>query len=484
MSLLLSANIYGQVDSINFLVSTDSVLQSKLKHHTDSLNHLASLQWVKDSLTITAWSNSLKAKVESNFGLDSIRLTSKIDSLKDLRLSTDPYSSNLDSLLQSRQNKLAEITEKQNELTGKAKGKISKWQQSVRSRLDSLRVKGNLPGNLKSPAIPGENELTIPAVDLPEIPSLSTGDFTELSLSPDLSKLNAELPFVSIDGLNGIQDNLSGISDRASFIGELKDNAPQAIESAIGNVDAMTELKKQTNALEALQATTNPMDQVSGLNPDQLKADAVEKTVNHFAGKEEPLSQAMERVSQFKQHYSNVQSLKDLPKKPPNPMKGKPFIERLLPGLGIQIQRKNDYWFDFNPYVGYRFNGRITSGIGWNQRIAFNADERSFVSQSKIYGPRLFGEYNLWKGFCPRGEIEVMNAWIPPLTKNPQPDMSTNEWVWSYFAGLKKSYNISNGINGTAMVMFNLYNPHYKSPYVDRVNMRIGFEFPLKKKQK
>jgi hypothetical protein len=34
------------------------------------------------------------------------------------------------------------------------------------------------------------------------------------------------------------------------------------------------------------------------------------------------------------------------------------------------------------------------------------------------------------------------------------------------------------------MVMFRLFNPDHKSPYVDVVNVRVGFEFPMKKKLK
>ncbi|HPH47357.1 MAG TPA: hypothetical protein PKU83_10125, partial [Chryseolinea sp.] len=37
---------------------------------------------------------------------------------------------------------------------------------------------------------------------------------------------------------------------------------------------------------------------------------------------------------------------------------------------------------------------------------------------------------------------------------------------------------------GTTTIMFNLLNHIDNKPYVDVVNMRFGFEFPMKKKQK
>lgn len=449
----------------------------------DSLNNLANLQWVEDSLTLISWADSLKTKVYNRFNVDSIRLMSKIDSLKSLRLSPESYISRFDSLLLSKQSKFIEIGEKQQELASKSKAKVDQWRQTVRNRLDSLGIKGSLPESIQSVKIPGAEELTLPGLDLPEVPALSPGDFDNMNLSPDLSKLNAELPFVSMDGLKGIQENFNGFGEKVAGISDLSSNPDQFAESVVGRIDAFNEVKEQTKALEELKPPANPLEQLPEANPEEIKEVAAEQTIDHFSGKEEPLNQALEKVSLYKQKYSNVKSIKELPKKMPNPMKDRPFIERLLPGLGIQIQQRNDYWVDFNPYVGYRFTSRLTSGLGWNQRIAFNLDKKSFEKQSRIYGPRIYGEFDLWRGFCPRIEIETMNTMIPPLAQVPQTDLGSRDWVWSYFAGMKKSYRISKRIKGTAMVMFNLYNPHYKSPYVDRVNMRIGFEFPLKKKK-
>lgn len=52
-------------------------------------------------------------------------------------------------------------------------------------------------------------------------------------------------------------------------------------------------------------------------------------------------------------------------------MKEKPLIERIVPGIALQVQKKgDDLMVDFNAYAGYRFTGRITAGLGWNQRVA------------------------------------------------------------------------------------------------------------------
>ena len=107
---------------------------------------------------------------------------------------------------------------------------------------------------------------------------------------------------------------------------------------------------------------------------------AKEKAIDHFAGKQEQLKAAMDKMAKYKQKYSSVSSIKDLPKRPPNAMKGKPLVERLVPGLFFQFQQKNYNLFDFNPYLGYKLSGRFTSGLGWNQRYAYDRRKENWNS--------------------------------------------------------------------------------------------------------
>ena len=73
---------------------------------------------------------------------------------------------------------------------------------------------------------------------------------------------------------------------------------------------------------------------------------------------------------------------------------------------------------------------------------------------------------------------------IPTPTKLSTTDPTKREWVWGAFIGLKKEYRIIRNIKGTAMVMTRLFNPDHKSPYADVLNVRFGFEFPMRKKVK
>ncbi len=192
----------------------------------------------------------------------------------------------------------------------------------------------------------------------------------------------------------------------------------------------------------------------------------------------------MQSISKYKQKFSTITSLNDIPKKAPNEMKGKPLIERIVPGLALQLQKKNDDFFlDINPYIAYRFTKRFSSGAGWNQRIGYDFDNNHWSSsEARIYGPRAFSEYKLGKGFSPRLEVEMMNTFVPPYLKTVPADPGVREWVFGAFVGMKRDYTLYKKVKGTASVMLRLFDPHRKSPYADVINARFGFEVPMKKK--
>jgi hypothetical protein len=81
-------------------------------------------------------------------------------------------------------------------------------------------------------------------------------------------------------------------------------------------------------------------------------------------------------------------------------------------------------------------------------------------------------------------EVEVMNALVAPENQPSRMDLGTRQWVWGAFVGLKKEYRFLKNVKGTALVMTRLFDPEHKSPYADVLNVRIGFEFPMKKKLK
>ena len=131
----------------------------------------------------------------------------------------------------------------------------------------------------------------------------------------------------------------------------------------------------------------------------------------------------------------------------------------------------------------YLISPRLSAGAGWNQRLPF--DGLSVTSDESIYGPRAAFEFKWTKGINFRLLPEIMNTIIPPLIASSKGvDPAYREWVPSIFVGIKKDFTVYKNIKGNTEVLYNLYDKDGMSPYGDRLAVRFGFEFPIKKKVK
>ena len=412
----------------------------------------------------------------SKIDAESKKLNQKLDSLHRLDSPTETLTPKLDSLHGVRRELESKFTSELNALKSKTTDKLN--------ALD-LPPEYGKPLQELSRSV---NELNINS-DVIKIPELKVPGYTlpEIQLPTDLTGKAAD--FGQIDGIGKVPDvkspvdNLGGISEQVSaYKGDVKNIAsgnledvqtlPEAIEQQASKIDGIDELQKQSGVIDQHNA------QLQDLNdPDKAKKKAVEvakkAATDHFAGKQEQLKAAMEKISKYKQKYSSVSSIKDLPKRPPNPMKSKPFVERLVPGVYLQYQQKNFYLLDVNPYVGYKLSGRFRTGLGWNHRYAYDKDNRSFNTRARIYGPRAYVDFKLGKGFIAHVEGESMNAFVPSTLRG-NPDTGHREWVWGMMTGLKKEYKIYKNLKGTALIQYNVFNRYYKAPYVDRLNSRWG----------
>jgi hypothetical protein len=498
---------------VTFAVKAQDIGSLKLNQHSkllDSLQSRSQVQFSTDSFKILSWSDTLKSKITQKFSADSLNYQSKIDSLKNLRLPTEKYTHKLDSIHQKKTALLAEVQAKKDALYSKTKGKLDDWRTKIQQKLGGKELPGEIPGanlagkipNVDMPNMPSlntdvlstdalptqglGNNLQVP--DMPQMPALETPELKNMDLSPDLSSLNKKVSFDGLDKLGGLQDKAGKATEGISALKNISTNPDGAIEAGLNNIDQVDGLKDQLKGVEAIKDNEFMETAEKLKDPEAMKEEVkqvvVQKAINHFAGKEEVLQKAMNQMAKYKQKYESLNSLSDIKKRPPNAMKGKPFIERVVPGIGMQILKNEDLLLDVNPYFGYRVSGRLTSGLGWNQRIGYSLENYYFTSASVIYGPRIYVEVKTWRGFIARAEGELMNTLVPASILRRQSDTHQREWVRSAFVGLKKEYKFFKNVRGTAFMMFNVYNDHRKSPYGDVINSRFGFEFPIRKKAK
>lgn len=463
-SVLSRSTYLGIPDSLKSLLMTDSVDQRAL-YTLDSIQTAAGTSFDKLKSSYDSI-NSTAIKEMST-------IQSRLDSVKNLNLPTTRLTARLDSLMQWKDAKLDSI-----------RAKVDALKNKVEEKIESLALPDELKGKTDELiAMVDKLDVSLPDAEFPELDfgELNFGDIKnplsgttlpelkDLNLSTDLNELTDQVKPIQEKISDVVPENIndlpSTIEDEASKMVQLDD-----VQKQMGEVDDLKEIAGQLNDAEAVK--------------EKLQEEIQQQAVDHFAGKEQQLEKAMETLAKYKKKYASVQSLEDLPKKRPNPMHDKPFVERLVPGIAIQIHRKDIWLVDFNPYLGYRFNERLTAGLGWNQRLGYNFEENEFQPELRIFGPRVYGEFMVAKGFSGRLELEYMKTTVPSQFSSGKTDEKGREWVFGTMVGLKKEYSFVKSIKGTVMLLYNIYDPDHRSPYGDKLNMRFGFEFPLKKTPK
>jgi hypothetical protein len=460
-------------------------LQTSFYQRSDSLKNSLENKlrfWEKAESKLQAKKDSLSSR---NLPTDNVK--QKMDSIGELRNQTvGSFNKKLQSLKENTSKKINEL-----DLPSEAKDKVA----ALTKNMDAVNLLGTdskIPG---VGTIPNPLDKAGSIGEIKNIPATNSGNSFPIGhaakklddINPSGISDTKQIADINGKGANVQADTekVSGYSKDAAQVAkgnvdEVK-NLPKTAEEKAANVSGIKTAEQQTKQLEEYKNMTAKMK-----DQEAIKKEAMEKakkvSVDHFAGKETQLKAAMEKVAKYKQKYSSLNGVKELSKRAPNQMRDKPPIERIVTGLAIQFQKRGDNLLvDFNPYAGYRFTGRIRAGVGWNQRVACNTTSHGLNSTARIFGPRVFGEFKLAKGFSPRGEVEVMNTTVPPLLAGPN-DPQHREWVWGAFVGIKKEYKLWKNVKGTAMVMGRVFNEERKSPYADVLNVRFGFELPMKKK--
>ena len=487
-------NITIQLDSANGKLSAkldslqlpgDSTVRASY-HKVDSVR--SAFQSKADSLQLT-FQKPINQLNETQ-GL----LQRKIDSLRALKLPTIELTQKLDSVSNLSKKKIGEMKSEVEKLKSKAtdglnsldlppevKEHTDKVQQSL-SSYQIPTVNGIIPNiGGGSSGLPGVNlpeGLNAPTLGGANLLSTSAPALSGLGSIDDITKGTKEITDLTKEAGNYGKDiqNISkgNLSDAKSLEKKATDE--------LKNVEGLKEIDGKKTELEKYKKQlANPDSIALSAAKEQAKEMVMKEATNHFAGKEDILKGSMDKMTSLKSKYSEVKSMADLPKRLPNPLKGKPLRERLVPALTLQIMTQKNVLLDLNPSIAYRISPRFKSGIGWVERITF--DDWKPTIPERVFGLRNYTEFLLPRGFQARADIEWLNAILPPLIINTG-DLGKRDWEWSALIGLKKEFKISKTVVGNVQTMYRLWSDKDKVPFPDRLNIRIGFEFPMKKKVK
>ena len=502
-----------QLPESSALAEADTISQQieqtsgEIRHKIDSLQALdlpyGQYQHKLDSLT--QWQNNLQ-------------LAQKIDSLTALDLPHEQLMQKLDSL-ELKYNPMNQVDQKADSAMVWVQQKIDKAKTSVQKKLNKITqaesgdLQGlDVPGTALTESIPAPG-VPQDALDVPEMPEVDlsaedlgldadlkesmpnlsdhTGKLDALKNLPDqevarLKEMNEVQQSVTdrldkvkegTDALNQYRDKLDGYTEQAK-------NFPQTAEQQARNLEQMKALEENSKAFEALKQEQEQYKQQLEQYQDeayireQIKNKAKLVATDHFAEHQDKIQSAQEQLAKYKKKYSSVQSIKDLPKLPPNRMKGKPFIERLSPGFTLQIQRSEQTEMDITPQLGYKISGRWTSGVGLGYRVKFNSKNATFDNTHPVYGFRHFQHFTVYKGFFMAVYYDLMKRDIA-ITKRE----TESRWTHNYMGGIGKGYNITNKLRGNIQVLYQFFQSA-GSPYPNKWNIRFGFDFNLKKGKK
>ncbi|MDH5380017.1 MAG: hypothetical protein OEW75_04145 [Cyclobacteriaceae bacterium] len=439
-------------------------------------------------------------RLYTNF-LDSVKnlMENQIDSLEQLgNLPQDILENSVDSLnrsIEKIESHLNGYVQKVNSSVANLEAKvrdslplekyndINNKVQAVDQKLDSIsqsRFLKDLGFDLN------ETDLQKLGIDPPNL-SLGLDKVKALDLDLDI---NANIDFVKGSKINlpdqEILDKMKGYASKATKQVELfnaesiKSYLEGQVELGFLNFKEIKELKKQEKIIAELQAEMSQYTQKLEMatNPEQLKTQGVNLVKStakeHFEGKMEVVQQAQAQMAKYKKHYDNVQSVKDLPKRPPNRMKGKPLNQRLLPGLSFQSYSGEFAEFDISPQVEFRWTGKLNVGIGGYYRVAFDKQDISLQKIPERYGFRTFTSVAGYKKFYLYGSIDGFNG------LKLMPDMSWGErqWQYDYLLGVGRSYKINKKLNGFTIASLNLSNLSSDFDF-EKYQVRFGFRLKL-----
>jgi hypothetical protein len=316
----------------------------------------------------------------------------------------------------------------------------------------------------------------------------------ELDAGNVQEKLKAEIPGAErIEELSNkvteIKAGLPDLQKSAEILNKVKNGealpeAEKQLESAVTEVSEVKELTGQMDKITKQQQEYQAMLQKyrdKKLEKEELLRKA-KGIANEKLNKYSPdVTKVTDKLNKARRVRSLAERLKSLNfKNSSNTMKGRPFYERIVPGVSFQAINTGVYNLDVNPRIGFKLSGTFLVGAEGCYRFAFNRDFKHWVETPGVYGYRFYSHINLHKGTYLHTEFERLQYEYFANEKLKLEQFS--QQVTNFNFGLGKKYAISSKINGTMVVFYRAeINGHV--PSVNKIFVRVGFDLNTKKKR-
>ncbi len=496
----------GKIDKIIPQLDVDTL--HRIAHSIDTLNPLAKrIDSVAIALnTPNKYVDSIQLKLDQKVSsltkltiLPSIQLDSDTTGKKlsrpdqinrNISAAVDKVQSKADSITGILHNKVEGLAEKEEyQINGIVtdqlnipKDKLPQLSTGELSSVPNVQIPdANLP-DIKTKRTASEMPATsIPGISSPDIRHASIPKLDNLQMSDDIGKVKEKTATVTekLNGAEQYQGEIKKIQEQGLPSSE---SLAKEAEDKVENLEEVKSIKQGTGKVSGKQAEYDAMMQRyrdKKLIQEELKR-KITNVANDEVNKFSPaIKEAQAALLKGKKIQKESTSIKEILKREYNSMAGKPLVQRLVPGVMLQLYNRKVYSVDFGLQLGYRLSGRITTGVGGVYRFGFHKDYSVYVQSMHVYGLRTYTNLFVKKGFFVHAEAEWLKTSGVAHASNEQP----SERVIGGNFGVGKQYNLTRRIRGNMLV---LYRAEFEGnlPQQGKVNLRVGLNMQIKKKKK
>lgn len=254
------------------------------------------------------------------------------------------------------------------------------------------------------------------------------------------------------------------------------------INSQAANLDELKLLNHHQNVDEQLIGP-NPSSSLPGVQNDITLKKVKEQVSEEYKAKllehQDKIKVSKNKLLKYKKNYPEAESIKDIQEHNANPIKDKPISERFVPGIMFHFQNNVSFNIDLDPHLFYILNNYISIGVGGRYQVRVQENTKPYVSNpQKIYGGRLFVEYNIIKSFYLHTEWERL-YYSSSSSLLPNSKLSTS----GFPLGIGKKYKLFGRLEGNTQLLY--YLPlKEESLYQRNLLIRTGFNFLIKTRSK
>jgi len=255
------------------------------------------------------------------------------------------------------------------------------------------------------------------------------------------------------------------VSRRIMEVGEL-----QGFQSEMTQFTAMQ--SKYKNQLADLNDST--------ARKEMIKQQAEKMAMDYIQDNPGIMQDVQKKMSLLMKKYSSVTNSNDLSSAVRRTsLSGRTFRERLVIATNFQLLTIDPVSIDFSPMIGYKFNSRLSAGVGGTYRQTFKNTNVNLAPE--VFGYKGFVSYDVVKSFFVYGEF-ARNS--PGLLVNE--GVVQRIWKDALFVGAGRRFPVHKKVDMTVTALYNFMHqvgdPIYPRPFVIRFGFQVSELALLKKK--